>query len=139
MPLDAGRDVLTNEKTVRVPLLPEQAFSICRIGGKTGWYYGNGLWRIRGLVDLLMGGVGMRRGRLIRTSQPGSTLDFWRVELYEPGRRLRLFAECVSLGAHGSSFAPNRMAVQRCSGKPHSSNPAVSPASLLVFSGRFTS
>ena len=64
MPLDAGRDVLTNEKTVRVPLLPEQAFSlICRIGGKTGWYYGNVLWRIRGLIDLLMGGVGMRRGR----------------------------------------------------------------------------
>jgi uncharacterized protein YbjT (DUF2867 family) len=93
--LDPGRDVLTNEKTVRVPLLPEQAFSpIRRIGGKTGWYYGNGLWRIRGLVDLLLGGVGMRRGRSDPdTPQPGSTLDFWRVELYEPGRRLRLFAE----------------------------------------------
>ena len=93
--LDAGRDVLTNEKTVRVPLPPDQAFSpICRIGGKTGWYYGNVLWRIRGLIDLLMGGVGMRRGRSDPdTPHPGSTLDFWRVELYEPGRRLRLFAE----------------------------------------------
>ena len=47
---------------------------------------------------------------------------------------------CASLGAHGSSFAPNRMAVQRCSGKPHSSNPAVSPASFTgIFCGRFTS
>ena len=93
--LDASRDVLTSEKTVRVPLGPEQAFSpICRIGGKTGWYYGNLLWRIRGLIDLLMGGVGMRRGRSDPdTPHPGSTLDFWRVELYEPGRRLRLFAE----------------------------------------------
>jgi uncharacterized protein YbjT (DUF2867 family) len=93
--LDAGRDVLTNEKTVRVPLPPDQAFSpICRIGGKTGWYYGNVLWRTRGLIDLLMGGVGMRRGRSDPdTPHPGSTLDFWRVELYEPGRRLRLFAE----------------------------------------------
>jgi hypothetical protein len=76
-------------------LLPEQAFfPIRRIGGKTGWYYGNVLWRIRGLVDLLLGGVGMRRGRSDPdTPRPGSTLDFWRVELYEPGRRLRLFAE----------------------------------------------
>ena len=93
--LDAGRDVLTNEKTVRVPLTPDQAFSpICRIGGKTGWYYGNVLWRVRGLIDLLMGGVGMRRGRSDPdTPHPGSALDFWRVEVYEPGRRLRLFAE----------------------------------------------
>jgi uncharacterized protein YbjT (DUF2867 family) len=93
--LDAGRDVLTNEKTVRVPLRPEQAFSpIRRIGGNTGWYYGNVLWRIRGLVDLFMGGVGMRRGRADPdVPQLGGTLDFWRVELYEPGVRLRLFAE----------------------------------------------
>ena len=93
--LDTGRDVLTNEKTVRVPLTPDQAFSpICRIGGKTGWYYGNVLWRVRGLIDLLMGGVGMRRGRSDPdTPHPGSALDFWRVEVYEPGRRLRLFAE----------------------------------------------
>jgi uncharacterized protein YbjT (DUF2867 family) len=93
--LEARRDVLISEKTVRVPLPPDQAFSpICRIGGTTGWYYGNGLWKIRGLIDLLMGGVGMRRGRSDPdTPHPGSTLDFWRVELYEPGRRLRLFAE----------------------------------------------
>ncbi len=67
---------------------------IRRIGGRTGWYFGNLLWRIRGLIDLMMGGVGMRRGRPDpETPFPGSTLDFWRVEAYEPGRRLRLFAE----------------------------------------------
>ena len=93
--LESGRDVLISEHTVRVPLPPTQAFSpIRRIGGTTGWYYGNILWRIRGLIDLLMGGVGMRRGRSDPdTPHLGSTLDFWRVELYEPGRRLRLFAE----------------------------------------------
>ena len=90
-----GRDLLTNEQKIRVPLPPDQAFApIRRIGGRTGWYFGNALWRIRGLVDLMMGGVGMRRGRPDpETPLPGSTLDFWRVELYEPGRRLRLFAE----------------------------------------------
>ena len=74
---------------------PHQAFApIRRIGGRTGWYFGNMLWRIRGLIDLMMGGVGMRRGRPDpETPFPGSTLDFWRVEVYEPDRRLRLFAE----------------------------------------------
>jgi uncharacterized protein YbjT (DUF2867 family) len=90
-----GHDLLTNEQKIRVPLPPDQAFApIRRIGGRTGWYFGNVLWRLRGLVDLMMGGVGMRRGRPDpETPLPGSTLDFWRVELYEPGRRLQLFAE----------------------------------------------
>lgn len=65
-----------------------------RIGGKTGWYYGNWLWKLRGFLDLLAGGVGLRRGR--RNPEwlaPGDTLDFWRVEAFEPDRLLRLFAE----------------------------------------------
>ncbi|MCL4402297.1 MAG: SDR family oxidoreductase, partial [Acidobacteria bacterium] len=80
---EAGRDLLINEQTTRVPLTPEQAFApIRRIGGLTGWYFGNVLWRIRGLIDLITGGVGMRRGRPDpETPLPGSTLDFWRVEL----------------------------------------------------------
>jgi uncharacterized protein YbjT (DUF2867 family) len=90
-----SRDLLTNEQSVRVPAPALQAFAPIRsIGGKTGWYFGNTLWRIRGLIDLMMGGVGMRRGRPDpETPFPGSTLDFWRVENYEPGERLRLFAE----------------------------------------------
>ena len=92
---EPGRDILLNEQTTRVPLPADEAFApICRIGGATGWYFGNALWRIRGLVDLMLGGVGMRRGRPDpETPLPGRTLDFWRVQLYEPGRRLRLFAE----------------------------------------------
>ena len=92
---EPARDVLTNEQTVLLPLTAAQAFApIRRIGGQTGWYFGNLLWRIRGLADLMMGGVGMRRGRPDpETPFPGSTLDFWRVESYEPDRRLRLVAE----------------------------------------------
>jgi len=92
---EAGSNVLSNEQTARVPLPPADAFApIRRIGGRTGWYFGNRLWKIRGLLDLLVGGVGMRRGRPDpETPMPGSTLDFWRVQVYEPERRLRLFAE----------------------------------------------
>jgi hypothetical protein len=88
-------NLIIDEHSVRVVLAPPQAFRpIQRIGGENGWYYGNLLWRIRGLIDLMSGGVGMRRGRRDpETPLPGSTLDFWRVEKYEPGRRLRLAAE----------------------------------------------
>ena len=67
---------------------------IRRIGGQTGWYYGDWLWSLRGFLDLLVGGVGVRRGRRdpehLRIGDP---LDFWRVELYQPPERLRLHAE----------------------------------------------
>ena len=65
-----------------------------QLGGKTGWYYGNWLWRIRGLLDLLFGGAGMRRGRRDPDRLlPGDTLDFWRVEEIQTDRLLRLAAE----------------------------------------------
>ncbi len=65
-----------------------------RIGGTQGWYYANGLWRLRGFIDLLVGGIGMRRGRRdAETPHPGDTLDFWRVEAYEHDHLLRLAAE----------------------------------------------
>jgi hypothetical protein len=78
--------LFVNQQSTRVPVDPLHAFApIRRIGGRTGWYFGNALWRIRGLIDLMMGGVGMRRGRPDREIPfPGSTLDFWRVESYEP-------------------------------------------------------
>lgn len=65
------------------------------IGGTNGWYYADGLWKIRGLIDKIVGGVGLRRGRTnANTLHAGDALDFWRV-LYadrEKGRLL-LFAE----------------------------------------------
>jgi hypothetical protein len=67
---------------------------IRRIGGARGWYYAGALWRIRGWLDLLVGGVGLRRGRR-HPEEPrvGDALDFWRVEAYDPAGRLRLSAE----------------------------------------------
>ncbi|MGI9658432.1 MAG: SDR family oxidoreductase, partial [Gaiellaceae bacterium] len=67
---------------------------ISRIGGQTGWYYGDWLWQLRGFLDMLTGGVGLRRGRRDpSTLAVGETLDFWRVELFDPPQRLRLRAE----------------------------------------------
>jgi uncharacterized protein YbjT (DUF2867 family) len=68
---------------------------IWSIGGETGWYYGNWLWKLRGLLDKLWGGVGLRRGRTSITSiNAGDTLDFWRVLYADRDKgRLLLFAE----------------------------------------------
>lgn len=68
---------------------------IWSIGGENGWYYGNWLWRLRGFIDKLVGGVGLRRGRTSENSlNAGDALDFWRV-LYadKTEGRLLLFAE----------------------------------------------
>jgi len=68
---------------------------IWSIGGKNGWYYANLLWEIRGFMDKLSGGVGMRRGRKSETElSPGESLDFWRVLLADKKeKRLLLYAE----------------------------------------------
>ena len=64
------------------------------IGGNRGWLYMNWTWRIRGFIDRLFGGVGLRRGRRHQDElHVGEALDFWRVEAVEPGRLLRLRAE----------------------------------------------
>jgi len=68
---------------------------IWSIGGKNGWYYGNWLWEIRGFLDQLSGGVGMRRGRKSDSEiVSGDALDFWRVLLADKEeKRLLLYAE----------------------------------------------
>jgi len=85
-------------KDTRTRKLENSALSfqkICRIGGKTGWYYGTWLWEIRGFLDQLVGGVGMRRGRKSDTElNTGDALDFWRVMIADnEEKRLLLFAE----------------------------------------------
>ena len=86
---------LVDSRSMEVPFAAAQAFRpVERIGGQTGWYGVNWLWRLRGLLDLVFGGAGMRRGR--RDPEhllPGDTLDFWRVEEIQPGCLLRLAAE----------------------------------------------
>ncbi|MBE7518390.1 MAG: DUF2867 domain-containing protein [Thermoflexaceae bacterium] len=77
------------------PVSPSAAWNaVCCIGGEQGYYYADFLWRLRGLLDRVVGGVGMRRGRRHPTDlRPGDAIDFWRVVALEPGRRLTLVAE----------------------------------------------
>jgi uncharacterized protein YbjT (DUF2867 family) len=68
--------------------------TVVRIGGETGWYYGDFLWKLRGVMDKLLGGVGARRGRRDPNKVlVGDALDFWRVLAVSPPERLRLLAE----------------------------------------------
>lgn len=86
---------LVDQRAREVSVGSAAAFApIQRIGGETGWYSFDWLWKLRGFLDLLVGGVGVRRGRPHPDElQVGDALDFWRVEAYEPGRLLRLSAE----------------------------------------------
>jgi uncharacterized protein YbjT (DUF2867 family) len=81
------------QRAVAAP--PEAVFrAVSRLGGPTGWLCWNWAWRLRGAIDRLLGGVGLRRGRRdLETVRVGDAVDFWRVEVVEPGRRLRLRAE----------------------------------------------
>ena len=86
---------LVDTRTAPVSAPPAIAFEpIERIGGDTGWYFADWLWRVRGFIDLLAGGVGVRRGR----PHPGrlsvgDAVDWWRVESCEPGRMVRFQSE----------------------------------------------
>lgn len=86
---------LVDTRSLSVPYPAAVAFApIQRIGGSTGWYKGAALWRLRGLVDVLLGGPGLRRGRRDPVGiRPGDTIDFWRVDAFEEDRLLRLRAE----------------------------------------------
>tara|TARA_B100001765_G_scaffold205261_1_gene161515 strand:- start:434 stop:1063 length:630 start_codon:yes stop_codon:yes gene_type:complete len=64
------------------------------LGGDRGWLYANWLWQVRGIIDRIFGGVGLRRGRRNQSDlRIGDALDFWRVEDLKPNKSLRLFAE----------------------------------------------
>ena len=75
--------------------IPRITQNIWSIGGERGWYYGNWLWAIRGFIDKMAGGVGLRRGRRSQTEiRAGDALDFWRVLVADKkAGRLLLFAE----------------------------------------------
>jgi hypothetical protein len=76
-------------------IIEEVADRFFGIGGSNGWYYADSLWRLRGVIDKLFGGVGLERGRRSDSEiQPGEVLDFWRVLLVDhKNHRLLLFAE----------------------------------------------
>jgi uncharacterized protein YbjT (DUF2867 family) len=101
-----------SSRAISVGRPPEHAFEpIRRIGGRTGWYATDWFWTLRGLLDTLRGGVGLRRGRRDPLDlRVGDTVDFWRVERFEPHRLLRLAAEVKIPGRLWLQFevAPNR-------------------------------
>jgi len=84
-----------DSRSTWVSVEPREAFRpIQRIGGDVGWYHVSWLWRLRGFIDLWVGGVGARRGRRSPDRLvPGDTVDFWRVEEIVPNEILRLRAE----------------------------------------------
>lgn len=91
----SGGSIYTDVRTVTTSATPQQVWaSVERIGGTTGYYSSSFLWRARGFLDRVVGGVGLRRGR--RDPEHvvvGDAVDFWRVEEREPGHLLRLRAE----------------------------------------------
>ena len=94
---------IVDSRTMTVHAPPEVVFRcIKRLGGDHGWYACTWMWHVRGLIDLLQGGPGMRRGRPSSTKlRVGDTVDSFRVESIEPNRRLRLISE---MNLHGRAW-----------------------------------
>jgi uncharacterized protein YbjT (DUF2867 family) len=97
----AGGTVFVDRREIEVAASPNDVFAtLSQIGGETGWYGLDWLWRLRGLLDHLFGGPGLRRGRRDAARVAfGDAIDFWRVTGVEPGRRLALRAEMRLPGA----------------------------------------
>jgi uncharacterized protein YbjT (DUF2867 family) len=93
--VESREGMIIDRRSHRVAAPPERAFAeIERLGGDAGWPYANLLWRIRGLADRVVGGVGMRLGRRDAAHvRVGDALDFWRVEEVRAPSLLRLRAE----------------------------------------------
>ena len=91
----AGGTILESGYRALVKASPDELWDIIKgIGGLRGWYFADLLWRLRGMMDRLVGGVGLRRGRRHPDELfPGDALDFWRVLEMEDRRRLLLLAE----------------------------------------------
>jgi uncharacterized protein YbjT (DUF2867 family) len=103
---------IVDSRTMEIALDPASVFaSVRRIGGNTGWYYGDWLWELRGFLDLIVGGPGLRRGRRNPESlAPGDHVDFWRVEAFEADRLLKLASEMHLPGRAWLEFEVSRTA-----------------------------
>ncbi len=110
-PAWTGGTVLEDSREALVDAPPEDVWRpIVQIGGQTGWYYANRLWRLRGRLDKLVGGVGDRRGRRHASElRPGDALDFWRVIDVDAPRRLLLGAEMRLPGRAVLEFTVDRV------------------------------
>jgi uncharacterized protein YbjT (DUF2867 family)/ligand-binding SRPBCC domain-containing protein len=92
---DGGASWKVDRREVVVDVPPSQAFApVRRIGGASGWYFGNHIWKIRGWLDQLFGGASMNRGRRDQDCCiVGDVIDGWTVVAYEPDRVMRLAAD----------------------------------------------
>ena len=92
--------MVLEQRTIRVAATPDAVYrAFMGIGGRRGWYFANWLWSLRGMLDRVIGGAGLRRGRRHPDElRVGDALDFWRVETLGPGRLLRLRAEMKTPG-----------------------------------------
>jgi hypothetical protein len=88
--------ILHDRRSLKIKGDPDEVLEkIFSIGGDTGWYFANWIWNVRGVIDKMVGGVGLRRGRRNASDlNPGDALDFWRVLIADrENKRLLLFAE----------------------------------------------
>ncbi|MEO5926351.1 MAG: SDR family oxidoreductase [Bryobacteraceae bacterium] len=112
----AGGTVFRDVRQVSVNAPDWAVFrAVCRIGGGQGWYAANWLWKIRGWIDILVGGPGLRRGR--RHSDVvayGEAIDFWRVVGFERNKRLTLRAEMKLPGEALLEFRMEPQDDRRC-------------------------
>jgi uncharacterized protein YbjT (DUF2867 family) len=94
-PVWAGGTIFTDKRVVDIETDPASVYAaVCRIGGGNGWYAGDVLWKLRGWLDKLVGGPGLRRGRRHpEMVEFGEALDFWRVVGIDRDRSLSLRAE----------------------------------------------
>ncbi|MFM7041380.1 MAG: SDR family oxidoreductase, partial [Planctomycetaceae bacterium] len=146
-PVWAGGTVFTDERTVDIEADPASVYAaICRIGGGNGWYAGDLLWRLRGWMDTLLGGPGLRRGRRdSETVEFGETLDFWRVVGIERNRALALRAEMKMPGEAQLDFRIDTLDGDRDGSSGRAADPTGSVAPLppprpltrLVMTARF--
>jgi uncharacterized protein YbjT (DUF2867 family) len=125
-PTWTGGTLYTDVREVRTTASTQDLFAaIERIGGESGWYSSQLLWRTRGFIDRLAGGVGLRRGRRDpERLSVGDAVDFWRVEEYIPNEVVRLRAEMLMPGRAWLEFTvqdegPTRLLRQRAIYWPH--------------------
>ncbi|XOV93272.1 MAG: SDR family oxidoreductase [Bacteroidota bacterium] len=108
-------------RTINIDSLPDALDRIWRIGGQTGWYYATWLWKLRGFLDKLVGGVGLRRGRTHdEILQTGDAVDFWRVLIADRNEaRVLLFAEMKLPGEAWLEFKiKNNLLIQTATFRP---------------------
>ena len=146
-PAWSGGTQLSDERLRRSTATPEAMFqAVTSLGGEKGWHRGEWLWRVRGVLDQLWGGPGVRRGRRHPTQlDVGDFVDFWRVEELTPGAHLKLHAEMVLPGDAWIEWTiepleNGSLITQRATYKPKGLLGrlywyAVSPFHFLVFPG----